>query len=83
MYPLVSDARTESSSLTVAISYKPEGGASWTTETASYYAADDYFYHDWVIPGGAETGLYDVKVEVWDSDGGYSTKTETREFNVT
>ena len=82
MYTKVSDAETASSALTVSISYMPQGG-SWTTEPATYYAALDYWYYEWTIPGGADLDLYDVKVDVSDGDGGAGTVTELGEFTVT
>lgn len=81
MYTRVSDAETPASDLTVTISYRPQGG-DWTTEEASYNAMWDYWYVDWVIPGDAVTGLYDVKVDVADPHGGYGTLTELGEFTV-
>jgi hypothetical protein len=81
MYSPISDVETLSSALDVNISYRPQGG-SWTTETASYHLTRDYWYYDWVIPGDATPGLYDIKVEAWDPDGGSVESTETGEFNV-
>jgi hypothetical protein len=77
----VSDPETASSELSVNVSYRVQGG-SWITESAIYRADVDYWYVDWVIPFDAATGLYDVKIDVMDSDGGVNTYTEMGEFMV-
>lgn len=81
LYTRVSDLETSVSSLSVSISYKPQGG-EWTTEAATYRYKSDWWYLDWVISMDAVTGLYDIKADVEDPDGGYSTKTETGEFRI-
>ena len=69
--------------LTVTIKYKAQSDSGWTTATGDWYANyGGYWYVDWVIPGGATTGLYDVTVDVSDADGGYATVTEYSEFTV-
>ena len=65
----------------MTISYRPEGG-SWVDRAASYYSAGDYWIVDWVIPSYADLGPYDLKVEVWDEDGGFASRTELGKFNV-
>jgi hypothetical protein len=77
----VSDPETASSALDVNISYRVQG-EDWTTESATYRADVDYWYIDWVIPLDAETGLYDVKIDVMDPDEGVDTSTETGEFEI-
>ena len=81
MYTRVSDAETASASLTVNISYRPQGG-NWTTRAATYDAPNNYWYVSWTIPEGADPGLYDVKVDVSDGKGGSATATELGEYNV-
>ena len=57
---------------------------NWTNATGNWYANyGGYWYVDWVIPGSATTGLYDVIVEVSDSDGGSASVNELGEFNIT
>ena len=81
MYSRVGDAETLSSELTVSISYRPQGG-EWTTEAATYNVVWDYWGIDWVIPGDAVPGLYDVRVDVEDPSGGSVSSTELGEFTV-
>jgi len=81
LYSGVSDVETASSDLSVDISYRPQGG-DWTTVGATYSAYWGYWYYDWVIPGDATLGLYDVKVDAEDPDGGFSSMTELGEFEV-
>jgi hypothetical protein len=81
IYYVVSDAQTPSSQLTVSISYRPSGG-SWTTVPATYFQTWDYWYYDWVLPGGATLGLYDVKVDVATPDLRSTTSTTPNAFNV-
>jgi hypothetical protein len=81
MYTKVSDAETASASLTVSISYRPQGG-DWVTAAATYSAPNNYWYVSWAIPEGAVLGLYDVKVDVSDGKGGSASATELGEYNV-
>ena len=81
LYSRINDLETPSDALTVYISYKNPSG-TWTRELASYYAPSNYWYYDWVIPFDAELGLYDVRVEASDLDGGSAEEIETSEFNV-
>ena len=81
MYTKVSDAETASASLTVRISYRPQGG-NWTTRIATYDAPNNYWYVSWTIPEDADLGLYDVKVNVSDGNGGSATATELGEYNI-
>ena len=80
MYSRITDAETASADLdTVDISYMPQGG-SWTTVSATYNPTYNYWYVDWVIPGGASLDIYDVKVDVSDGDGGTDSKTDIGEL---
>jgi hypothetical protein len=81
MWSEVGDAETPSSDLTVYISYRPQGG-EWTTEAATYNDVWDFWLVFWDIPEDAETGLYDIKVDVEDLDGGSVSSTELGEFSV-
>ena len=81
MYSQISDAETPSNQLTVSISYRLQGGG-WTTASATYSPGGGYWYVDWVVPGGAAAGLYDVKVEVSDPNGGSASSTQTGRFNI-
>jgi hypothetical protein len=82
MYTKVLDAETPSSGLAVTISYRPQGG-SWTVAAPpTYNVAWSYWSSDWTIPGGAVTGLYDVKVDVSDGGGGSASYFELGEFTV-
>jgi hypothetical protein len=81
IYSGVSDAETPSQDLTVSISYRPQGG-EWTTTQASYNPTWDYWYIDWTIPGGATLGLYDVKVDASDPNGGSVSSTVLSQFKV-
>ena len=81
LYSRIGDAETSASDLTVYISYRPQGGG-WTTEAATYNDAWDYWRIDWVIPGDAVPGLYDVKVDAEDPDEGSTSSTELGEFTV-
>ena len=46
----------------IIISYGPSGG-SLTKVIASYDSTNKYYYIEWIIPGDAALGSYDVKVE--------------------
>ncbi len=81
MFAQITDTETAQADLTVSISYRPKGG-SWTTVPATYHVTGDYWYVNWVIPGGATPGLDDVKVDVSDGDGGSATATELGEYEV-
>jgi len=81
IYTGVSDADTPPADLTVKISYGPSGG-SLTEKTGAYFSAWDYFYYDWVIPIDAATGIYDVKVNVTDPNGGTASSSQTDMFEV-
>ena len=81
MYTHVTDNETDSASLTVNIRYRRQRG-KWTTVAASYSAPNNYWYVDWSIPGGADLGLYDVKVDVFDGDGSSATATDPGEYDV-
>jgi hypothetical protein len=81
MYSRISDAETPSSGLTVSVSYRRQAG-SWTTVPASYNPGQDYWYVDWTISGDAQLGLYDVKVDVIDPNGGSASTTVLNQFNV-
>jgi len=66
----------------VTISYRVEGGG-WNGVSGVWLSLyGGYWYVDWVIPGGASAGLYDVMVEVGDGDGGSAVVTELGEFTV-
>jgi subtilisin family serine protease len=81
---IVEDVETPSDELTVTIGYKAQADTTWTNVTASWESVwGEYWYYDWLIPGGATAGLYDVLIQVSDGDGGSATQTETGEFNVT
>jgi hypothetical protein len=84
MFADVSDAETASSGLTVYISYKAESDLSWTGPVLASWEPlyGGYWYYDWVIPGGASAGLYDVQVEASDGVGGSVLATEFGEFIV-
>ena len=78
----ISDVETASDVLDVTIGYRVEGG-DWTSVAASWESLyGGYWYYDWVIPGGASGGLYDVKVDVLDGSGGSASATELGEFTV-
>jgi len=81
MYSQVSDVETTSWDLSVNVSYRVQGG-DWVTEAATYKADKDFWYMDWTIPMDAPVGLYDVKVDVKDPDGGTESLTELGEFEV-
>ena len=81
IYTQVSDAKTASANLTVAISYRPKGG-SWTTPAASYNPVYDYWYINWTIPSNATTGSYDVGVDVANQDHRSTTSTISNAFNI-
>ena len=65
----------------MSISYRPSLG-SWTEVVAEFNSKWDYWYIDWTIPGGADLGMYDVKVDVDDGDGGIVSRTDTDKLNV-
>ena len=76
------DLETDNSALSVTISYGQ--GDVWTSpEVATYSIPKDEWSVYWTIPGDAALGLYDVKVEVTDGDGGSFTLEDTGEFDVT
>ena len=77
----VSDLETPTTSLSVTISYRPQGG-TWTSKTTFYNSIYNFWYYDWNIPGDAAPGLYDVKVDVEDLDGGLTTSTKLGVFTV-
>jgi hypothetical protein len=81
IYYGISDAETPSSGLTVSISYRTSGGG-WVTKTALYDVPYNYWYFDWVIPGGATPGFYDVKVDVSDPNGGSTSSTTMNAFKL-
>jgi hypothetical protein len=85
MYTGVSDLETASNLLTVQISYKPHSSGSWTTITSTTWLSlyGGYWYYDWVIPGSATLGSYDVKVDVSDPSGGSASNTVSNSFTVT
>jgi uncharacterized repeat protein (TIGR02543 family) len=80
----VLDAETVSSGLTVHISYKAQSDSSWTGPILASWEPlyGGYWYYDWSIPSGASVGLYDVKVEASDPDGGSASLTGTNMFTV-
>ena len=81
IYYGISDAETPTADLTVKISYGPSGG-SLTEHSAMYFSTWNYFYYDWVIPGGAAAGHYDVKVDVSTPDLRSTSDTELNAFNL-
>jgi hypothetical protein len=81
MLSRVADLETNMSDLLVTISYRPQGGA-WVNVSATYQPNRGNWYYDWVIPGDAVVGLYDIMVNVSDPDGGATLRLETGEFNV-
>jgi hypothetical protein len=85
IYAGVSDLETASNLLNVTIKFKAQAGLGWTNITATLWESlyGGYWYYDWIVPGTASLGLYDVTVEVSDAAGGFATVTETGEFNVT
>ena len=78
----VSDPETAASELNVNISYRPQGG-SWISGTPVIdHETSNYWYYNWDIPMDADLGLYDIKIDVEDPDGGTTTDTDTGEFQV-
>jgi hypothetical protein len=76
------DPDTPVQGLTVEF-YLRQSGGDWFTLPAPTCRIDkSWWYADWVVPGGAVAGLYDVRVVV---DGGSNpsvTYEEYNEFNV-
>jgi hypothetical protein len=83
IYTQVSDLETPSDQLNVTIKFKAQSDPSWTNVSTLWNPTWSYWYYDWVIPGSASLGLYDVTVEVSDGHGGFATTTEFGELNVT
>jgi hypothetical protein len=81
IYAGITDAETSSDLLDVTIGYRVEGG-DWTAVAGSWDSFYGYWYYDWVIPGDAAAGLYDVIVNASDGDGGSVVATELGEFTV-
>jgi lysophospholipase L1-like esterase len=82
IYTRIAAPSLTSSSLTVFISYKPEGTISWTRKQASYFTSEDNWYIDWMIHSGIKTGLYDIKVEVNDKNGRSDKLIETGKIKI-
>jgi len=84
IFASITDLETASNQLNVTIKYKAQTDPEWTTTIAQWEPLyGGYWYYDWVIPANASSGLYDVRVEVYDGNGGFASATEYGEFNVT
>ena len=81
IYSGVSDFEAPSANLVVTISFC-QNGVTWITLPSQYNSEWDYWYVDWVIPGDATAGLYDVRVEAEDGGGGYVVSTHSDRFKV-
>ena len=68
----------------VTMKYKAQSDSTWTvalTVQCEPNYSGGHWYHDWLIPDDATTGLYDVEAND-EGEGGTASRAATNVFNV-